>query len=125
MASKCLITLVIRKVQITAGLRFYLTPVRTASIKKISSKRWRVLAARDRGGEGRPSYTGMGMQTDAATIENHTEVPHQPQTRTALWSRILSLVSHCWNFKATHQSCSCTCMLIATLLTKAKKWNQT
>ena len=67
---RCLILLVIREIQIKTIMRYYLTPVRMAIIKKIHKQQmlervWR---------EGNPLTLLAGMQIGTATMENSMEV---------------------------------------------------
>ena len=63
--------LIIRKMQIKTTMRYHLTLVRMATIKKSTkNKRW------ERCGErGTPLILLVGMQIDVATMENRMEVP--------------------------------------------------
>ena len=56
--------------QIKTMMRYHLTPVRMAAIKKLQTIN---------AGEGvekrEPSYTVVGIQTNTATMENSVEIP--------------------------------------------------
>jgi len=67
---RCSTSLFIREIQVKTTMRYCLTLVRMATIKKsTNNKCWRGCA------EENPLTLLMGMQTSAATMENSVEVP--------------------------------------------------
>ena len=62
--------------QIKTTMRYYLPPVRMATIKQqVLVRMWR---------KGNPSALLVGMQTSAATVENSMELPQKIKNGTAL-----------------------------------------
>ena len=69
-SKRCSMLLIIREMQIKTTIRYHLTPVRMAIINKSTNNK--VLAGMWR--KGNPC-TLMGIQIDAATVENSMEFP--------------------------------------------------
>ena len=117
---KCSLSLVIREIHIKTTLRYHLTPVRTAIIKKSGDNRcWRGC------GEIRtllhcwwecklvqPLWKTVWQFLEYLEIE----IPLDPA--------ILLLGIYPKDYKSFCYKDTCTCMFTVALLTKAKTWNQ-
>ena len=81
----CSASLMIREMQIETTMRYHLTPVRLAIIKKTTdNKRWW-------GCEERAPCTAGGVQTGPATVEGSMDAPQKAKSSTPMWPG-----SHSW-----------------------------
>ena len=73
---------------------------------------------------GNPLALSVGMQTGAATLENHMEVLQKVKNITALWSSNCTIGFYQEDTKIQIQRGTCTRMFRAALLTIAKLWRE-
>ena len=80
---RCSTSLIIREMQIKTTIRYLLTPVRTAIIKKTRNSK----CQQGHKGKGILCALLVWIQTGAAAMENNMEVPQKIISRTTIWPR--------------------------------------
>ena len=104
--------------QIKTTMRYCLTLVRMATIKKsTNNKCWRGCA------EENPLTLLVGMQTSTATIENNVEVPLKKLEIELPFDLAIPLLG-IYTEEIRIERDTCTPMFIATLFTIARTWKQ-
>ena len=72
--------------------------------------------------KGNPSALFLGMQTDAATVENIMEIPQKTKNGTAFWASDSTAGLYPKNPETTIQKNLCTPMFLLAQFTIAKCW---
>ena len=110
---RCSAPLIIREMQITILMRYHLTPVIMANIKKstVLAKMWRKVI---------PFTLLVSMKIDEGTIENSIEVPQKNKNKTTIDTIISLPVIYLKQMKTLIGKDKCTSVFIAALFTIMK-----
>ena len=105
---RCSMSLVIREIQVKTTMKYYLTPVRMASLqmavikKSTNSKSWRECER-----EGNLPTLLMGMKTGTATMKHVIEVPSVQFSSVQLSSSVVSTLGSLRPHESQHTRPPC------------------